>query len=183
MSPWLFPVIAVVVGAVAATMDYRTGRIPNKLTFPVMLLGLVAHSAGHGIAGFLGSSIGLIVCAAVPGVVYKASQGRGIGGGDIKLFAALGALLGPTQGLEVELSSFLLLGVFALFRLAFLGQLGRTLVTSLCVSVGLFIPSLKTREDTPSSVMTEMRMGPAIAVGVVTVLALPYLMRCLPWLG
>lgn len=175
MSPWLFPAIAVAVGVVAATTDYRTGRIPNKLTFPVMLFGLIAHSVGHGVAGFLGSFIGLCVCAAVPGVVYKASRGRGIGGGDIKLFAALGALLGPTQGLEVELSSFLLLGVFAVFRLAFLGQLGRALVTSLRLSVG--------RDDNPSSVMTEMRMGPAIAVGVVTVLALPYLMRWVPWLG
>jgi prepilin peptidase CpaA len=148
-----------------------------------MLFGLAANGMVYGITGLLQSLIGLIVCAAVPGVVYKASQGRGIGGGDIKLFAALGALLGPTHGLEAELSAFLLLGVFAMFRLAFLGQLGRTLLGSLRVTVGLFGAKLRQGSRGEEAVMTSMRMGPAILLGVVTVLTLPYLTRWLPWLG
>ena len=145
MSPWLVPSIAVLVGFVAATADLRSGRIPNKLTFSAMLLGLVAHSLGQGIAGAVESTLGLVICVAVPGIVYKASQGRAIGGGDIKLFGALGALLGPMHGLEIELSAFLLLGLYALFRLAFVGQLGRTLLSSFRIMGGLLVPSLRTR--------------------------------------
>jgi prepilin peptidase CpaA len=183
MSHSLIAVVAVLVGLVAATTDLRSGRIPNKLTFPAMLAGVAIHGVFGGIAGFAESLIGLVVCAAVPGVVYKASKGAGIGGGDIKLFAAIGAILGPMQGLEVELSAFLLLGIFALFRLAFIGQLGRTLLASLKVTAGLFVPTLKNQATAQGLVMTEMRMGPAIAVAVVTVLGLPLLLTWVPWLG
>jgi prepilin peptidase CpaA len=183
MSPWLFPIIAVLVAASGAVTDLRNGRIPNKLTFPTMLVGLTGHSVAHGMFGTLESLAGILICAAVPGIVYKASQGNGIGGGDIKLFAALGALLGPMQGLEVELSAFLLLGLFAMFRLAYLGQLGRTLIGSFRVTAGLLAPKLRQSQALESATMTSMRMGPAIAVAVLTVLSLPQLMRWVPWLG
>lgn len=183
MSPWLFPSIAVVVAAIAAFTDLRSGRIPNVLTFSAILTGLVGHGIGQGIAGAVEAFVAMLICAAVPGIVYKASRGRGIGGGDIKLFAALGALLGPTQGLEVELSSFMLLGLFAMFQLAYRGQLRRMLAGSLRVLVGFFVPSARRAAENDEVVMTTMRMGPAIAVAVVTVMCLPYVMRWLPWLG
>lgn len=183
MSTSILPTLALIVAIVAATTDLRHGRIPNQLTFPTMLIAVVGHGISRGAAGMLESAIGLVVCAAVPGVVYKASRGRGIGGGDLKLFAALGALLGPMRGLEAELSSFLLLGIFAMFRLAFVGQLGRTVANSLRITAGLFVPTLRSRNHAESLAMTEMRMGPAIALAVVIVLGLPHLMRWLPWLG
>jgi prepilin peptidase CpaA len=183
MSPWLLPTCAIVVVLVAAITDLRSGRIPNVLTFPVMLIGLAIHGFGHGIAGLVESLLGLVICAAVPGIVYRASQGRGIGGGDIKLFAALGALLGPSQGLEVELSSFVLIGAYALFRLAFQGKLLKMLAGSLRAMLGLFVPKMRARQDENSGSMTTMRMGPAIFFAVVTVLAMPYVVRWVPWLG
>jgi prepilin peptidase CpaA len=183
MSPWLLSIVSVTVALVAAVTDLRSGRIPNWLTFSAALVGLAGHSFAQGVAGATASFVGIAICAAVPGIVYRSSQGRGIGGGDIKLLAALGALLGPSQGLEVELSAFLLLGVYALFRLAFIGQLGRTLLGSLRVTAGLFIPKLRHGSAEDEALMTTMRMGPAIALAVATVLSLPHLMRWLPWLG
>jgi prepilin peptidase CpaA len=183
MSPWLLPTIAVLVASTGAITDLHSGRIPNKLTFSAMLLGIAGHSLVHGIAGVFESVVGVVVCAAVPGVVYKASQGKGIGGGDIKLFAALGALLGPMQGLEVELSAFLLLGVYAMFRLAYLGQLSCTIIGSLRVMAGLFAPKSRQRGPDETTQLTSMRMGPAIAVAVLTVLSLPQILRWMPWLG
>jgi prepilin peptidase CpaA len=183
MSHALIVVLALLISAVAAATDVRNGRIPNKLTFPAMLIGLSLHSSIHGIAGLVASLLGLVICAGVPGILYKATQGVGIGGGDIKLFAALGAIMGPSAGLEVELSAFLLLGIYALFRQAYQGQLWRTLVTTLRVLTGMLVPRLRADPSDKTLVMTEMRMGPAIAVAVVTVLSLPYLMRWLPWLG
>jgi prepilin peptidase CpaA len=183
MSPWLLPTIAVVVASIASVTDLRVGRIPNQLTFSVMLIGLAARSIGNGIAGGVEGLVAIAICVAVPGVVYQSSRGCAIGGGDIKLFAALGALLGPIQGLEVELSAFLLVGMFASFRLVFLGQLGRTLVASLRAAAGLFVPRLRRREDVGDTRAMSVRMGPAILLGVVTVICLPHLMRRFPWLG
>jgi prepilin peptidase CpaA len=181
MSSSCFPAIALLVGVVAAITDYRTGRIPNRLTFSAMLLGFAGHSL-QGLASGVESLLGTAVCTAVPGMVYKVSRGQGIGGGDIKLFAALGALLGPSCGHEVEFSSFLLVGVFALFRLAFLGQLTTTLLNALRLFGAVLIPRLR---NAPSSQVRfmEMRMGPAILAAVATVLSLPHLARWLPWLG
>jgi prepilin peptidase CpaA len=183
MPTWLLLSVALSVSAIAAFIDLRSGRIPNWLTLPAMLLGLFLHGVGHGAAGFGGSLIGVVVCAAAPGVVYKVSDGQGIGGGDLKLFAALGALLGPTQGLEAEFSAFALLGLYALFRLAFQGQLLRTLLGSLRVLGGLMFISLRREVTIDSRLRCELRMGPAIAVGVVTVLFIPAVTRWLPWLG
>lgn len=185
MDPLLFPTIAILVGLLAAITDLRSGRIPNHLTLTAMLVGVALHLVLGGALGAIESALGATICAAVPAIVYKASQGRGIGGGDIKLFAALGALLGPTQGLEAELSAFLLIGIYALFRLAFLGRLWRTLVGSLRVTAGFFISRLhdKLTEEREDEAMTTMRMGPAILLAVITVVALPYVNRWFPWLG
>jgi prepilin peptidase CpaA len=183
MSPWFIPAIAVLVALVAAVADLRSGRIPNVLTVSTSLMGLTWHTVAHGLAGAVESLVALAVCIAVPGIVYRASQGNAIGGGDIKLFAALGALLGPMHGLEVELSAFLLIGVYALFSLAFRGQLGRTLIRALWVTVGLFLPRQRQKLRDDGVGMVSMRMGPAIALAVVTVLCLPYLALWLPWLG
>jgi prepilin peptidase CpaA len=183
MTHWLFPIAALLTVLVASVTDLRDGRIPNWLTFPTMLAGLLGNAILRGFAGASESLIGIVLCTLVPGIVYQFSRGQGIGGGDIKLFAALGALLGPMQGLEVELSAFLLLGLFAMFRLAFLGQLGRTLKRSIFVAAGLFIKSLRERVALTEAPMTTLRMGPAIAAAVVTVLALPQILRWFPWLG
>lgn len=185
MTPWLFPTIAVTAGTIAAITDLRTGRIPNQLTLATVLAGVSLQLTFRGLAGALESVLGTVVCAAVPGVVYRASQGQGIGGGDIKLFAALGALLGPTQGLEAELSAFLLLGVYAVFRLAFVGKLLCTLLGALGVTAGFFVPSLRRRlaHRQPEHGMTTMRMAPAILLAVIAVIATPYVQRWAPWLG
>jgi prepilin peptidase CpaA len=183
MSHLVLVSTTVLSAAIAAVIDWRSGRIPNPLTFSTLLLGLILNAVLGGVTGLVESLIGLVVCAAVPGSVYWASRGAGIGGGDLKLFAAFGALLGPMQGLEVELSSFLLLGIFALFRFAYLGKLWSTLLGASKITFGLLVPMRNARVVTATVALTEMRMGPAIFAAVLTVLGLPHLMRALPWLG
>jgi len=94
----VLPALAVAVVLVAAWSDHRHGRIPNALTLPALAAGLV-----------LGSPAGALVSAGLPLLLF----GRGkVGGGDVKLFAALGALLGVRLGLTVE--ALALLGALAM---------------------------------------------------------------------
>ena len=88
-------VLAVVggAGAVSSVIDLRTHRIPNPLTFGTAALGFLIAVTGLGrfgvgaaIAGF---ALGLVLM--LPGHVFGAT-----GAGDVKLFAAIGALLGPS---------------------------------------------------------------------------------------
>ncbi|MGE0445181.1 MAG: prepilin peptidase [Vicinamibacterales bacterium] len=79
-------------GAAATAIDLRTRRVPNALTFGTGVFGLAlaAMQAGDiGIgAALAGGLIGLALM--LPGYVFGAT-----GGGDVKLLAAFGTLLGP----------------------------------------------------------------------------------------
>ncbi len=93
---WPFAVLGVVV-VVAAISDVRTGRVPNAVTYPAIAVGLLAHTLLGGMRGE-GPGIGLYASAAglaagfLPMLVVWLAGG--IGGGDAKLMAAVGALTG-----------------------------------------------------------------------------------------
>lgn len=75
----------------AVVSDVRYGRIPNKLTYPAILAGVALGFMTGGLEGmwssFAGFALGFVVLFA--GMMFG-----GIGGGDVKLAAAMGALVG-----------------------------------------------------------------------------------------
>jgi prepilin peptidase CpaA len=76
---------------VAAMIDARQRRIPNWLTFGLMLAGL-GRAAAFGSSGSLGhAGLGILAGAGIPLVLYAISA---LGGGDVKLLAAIGAWVG-----------------------------------------------------------------------------------------
>jgi prepilin peptidase CpaA len=175
-------VLAIFVATVAALIDARTGRIPNWLTLPTLCLGPVVHAVGAGRVAALDSVVGLLVAGVVPWLFYRGTRGRAIGGGDVKLFAALGALLGPQRGLQVQLTAFCVLALVALVVLSYRGQLSRVLRTTLRLAVApLLARDRRLSPEDPS--LTEFRMGPSIAAAVLTHCALAHLQRFAPWLG
>jgi prepilin peptidase CpaA len=107
----VFHISAIAVAVVAAAWDLRTRRIPNVLTFGSALLAIAAHgytggvwAAGWSLAGwFVGVLFFLPIFAL-----------RGMGAGDVKLLAALGAWLGPGPIVWVALFSLVAGGVIGL---------------------------------------------------------------------
>ncbi len=180
MTSMALATLAAGVGIVSAVTDARTGRIPDAVTVPAALAGLALRAcegSGHvpdGVAGF-------IMVATPPWLLYRTTKGRGIGGGDVKLFAALGAIVGVARGLEMEVSAVLLLGVFALVRLAFVGRLWQVTKSAARLAANPFLPARLRIEVTPEA-LTEMRMGPAIAVAVVTTLVMERAAAWVQWL-
>jgi prepilin peptidase CpaA len=85
--------IAASVGA-AAVIDMRTRRIPNALTGATAVAGLALAAAGLSRVGLGTALLGVVVGLALmlPGHVFGAT-----GAGDVKLFAALGAFIGPAS--------------------------------------------------------------------------------------
>lgn len=175
-------ILAVIVGICAAVTDARTGRIPNWLTLPVLGLGPLLCAIIGGRASAMGSLIGLLLAGAVPWLLYRSTEGRAIGGGDVKLFAALGALLGPIRGLEVQLTAFGLLALFALVALAYRGQLLRLLRNTWRLAINPLLPH-NWRRPIEAASLTEIRMGPSIAVAVIANSTLAFLQRFAPWFG
>lgn len=119
-----FELLSAGVASVAALIDLRWRRIPNWLTLAALAAGLVLHVGRSGLAGILvalgGAALGL--CLLLPFYAIHA-----IGAGDVKLLAALGALLGPQALLSVAIYGGLVGGVVAAVMLAQKGLLRRSL--------------------------------------------------------
>ncbi len=81
-----------IVLSVASWTDIRRGKIYDWLTLPAIFLGLAIHFIAGGIGEpLLYSLIGAVVGGGVFWVFYLFNA---VGGGDVKLMAAIGALMG-----------------------------------------------------------------------------------------
>lgn len=72
-------------------LDVKKKIIPNYLTFPVIIWGLLSNSITSEIGGLLFSLLGVLTGLVI--FIIPFIQG-GMGGGDVKLMAAIGALKG-----------------------------------------------------------------------------------------
>ncbi len=172
MPEWLNPDFlvwtAILVTAIAAVWDYKTGQIPNFLTFPLLGLSPFLHTAVHAFHSpqvsplffFIHSLVGLVICGLVPFLLWKKS---GMGGGDVKLLAGTGALLGAAVGMQVELYAFMTALIIAPLGLVYRGELISALKNTAVLVVNPIRPRGK-RLPVPQAALTEFRFGPAIFV-------------------
>jgi len=99
MTPALLPVaVSLIVVIVASYTDLKKRVVPNRLTYSLiaggivfwLLVGLWHLDIWIAVSGFFGASLAFIIG-------YGVWLARGWGGGDVKMFTALGALL-PLYG-------------------------------------------------------------------------------------
>ncbi len=138
--------------AVAVCTDLRSGKIYNWNTYTGIAIALIIgtiNSYGMGsermqqLLGWNGTSVGLsdtaaglFACGAVLIVCYVfLNFNGGIGGGDVKLLAMLGAFFGLRQGIEVMLWTFVLAAALAIIMLLW--------TVNLRVLLGRFIARLR----------------------------------------
>jgi prepilin peptidase CpaA len=84
----------VVVLVLAAGIDLRTRRIPNWLSVPFLLSGLMVPAIGSGWTGLRTSFAGFGLALLLFGLPCFL---RAMGMGDLKLAAGVGAWIGPSQ--------------------------------------------------------------------------------------
>jgi prepilin peptidase CpaA len=165
-SAWSLPLGASAC-LIAAAIDLRTGHIPNWLTLGALCIGLFLLPAvrlvlGHGTWLQWGLAfVGAGLCALVPLLLFRSGA---MGGGDVKLLAAVGALVGPSLGIEVELYSFIAAALWGPARLAYQGELGRMLMNTGRIVRNWVMPKSK-RIELHTLSMSELRFAPAIFVG------------------
>ena len=147
--------------AVAAFTDVRWGLIPNWLTLPPLVLAPFTHGVIVGTRGLLSSVLGLLVCSLVPLLVFYRG---GMAGGDVKLFAALGAVSGLYLGLELQFLALVCAAIYAIGHLAWNGRLLNSLGNSLFLGLNPILPR-KWRRTLSPELMHRIRLGAAILLG------------------
>lgn len=120
-----FPILAASLGCAAcAVTDIRRFRVPNAMTLSLLASGLVYHA---GTAGWPGLGQGLAGAAFGFAALLLPYSLGGMGAGDVKLLAGVGAWLGAAMTYEVLIAAALLGGVYALILAIASGRLRRTL--------------------------------------------------------
>jgi len=126
------PIVAAAAVVVAASAhDLRTRRIPNALTIGAAAVAVVLHGVLSGWSGVLvavaGWTVGLVL-------FFPLFALGGMGAGDVKLLAAIGAWLGPMGAVCTALYGAIAGGIMALvvsfargYTSTALGNVGRIL--------------------------------------------------------
>lgn len=126
------PILVVAtVGFVAAIIDVRMFKVHNLLTVPLAISGVAYHAFSDGGAGLGYSLAGLSLGFASLIVFYALG---GIGAGDVKLMAGVGAWLGGWLTLNVIVISGVAAGVYSLVLILTYGGV-RQVVTNLNVLI------------------------------------------------
>ncbi len=154
--------IALLIAGTGALTDYRTGHIPNWLTLPPLVIGPLAYGLAFGLEAFFAVLVGILICGVVPLIMFRLG---GMAGGDVKLFAAIAAIVGPDIALEGEFLAFVVAGIYSLGRLTWDGKLFRTLGNTLALGVNPVLPKRLQRSVTPELRET-LRLGGAIFAGL-----------------
>jgi prepilin peptidase CpaA len=114
----LLPMLALL--AWAAVQDVRTRRIRNWLTLSLAGAGLLISFVPHGGISPPQALLGLLVGFAVPFVLFALGA---LGGGDVKLLAAIGAWVGPADVLKIFIVAAIVGLVIVLIQCAAQGKL------------------------------------------------------------
>ena len=166
-------VLAVVLVA-AAGFDLRWGTVYNWLTYPAILAGLAlgalqGSAAGDTAAGLtdhiLGFGFGF-------GILLVAYLLGGMGGGDVKLMGAVGALLGwqDWAALHAVFYSFLVGAALGLILVVWRGRV-RILLRRLWMAIRILPLPTATLDEAAGTPTLRVPFGFAVCVGTLWYLA------------
>ena len=122
-----------------SVIDFRTFEIPLGFNVFIAVLGLVRVLTD--LTNWKEYAVGFFAVSVVLYIIYVFTKGRGIGGGDIKLMAASGLLLGWKCNILAFLLGCIIGSVIHLLRMRFT-KAERVLAMGPYLSIGIYISAL-----------------------------------------
>ena len=122
-----------------SVIDFRTFEIPLGFNVFIAVLGLVRVLTD--LTNWQEYAVGFFAVSVVLYIIYVLTKGRGIGGGDIKLMAASGLLLGWKCNILAFLLGCIIGSVIHLLRMRFT-KAERVLAMGPYLSIGIYISAL-----------------------------------------
>ncbi|MDT5157014.1 MAG: prepilin peptidase CpaA [Acidobacteriota bacterium] len=142
--------------------DVRYRRIPNTFVLATLATGLVLNSIGGGLAGALASLGGCLLAFALMFVLHVFGA---MGAGDVKLFAAIGSVVGASLVLPTFFVVVLVGGVLGVLTMLRAGSVRTTLHNTLMLLVGLLPGWRMPRLAVPADRRKTIPYGVAITFG------------------
>jgi prepilin peptidase CpaA len=122
-----FLICALCVATVGAVQDVRGRKIPNWLTYTGLLAALAVRLLAAGLPGLTAGLLGLLLGG---GIFYVLFLLGGMGGGDVKLIAAVSAWAGAAQTVNILIAAALAGGVLAVGTMLFYKTVRQTLMNT-----------------------------------------------------
>ena len=168
-TPLNIALIALVL--VAAAYDLRFRRIPNWLNLSGMIIGFGLNIFFFGGHGLRAASLGFLCALLAYLPLYLI---RGMGAGDVKLMAAVGAIAGPSNWLGIFLATAIAGGIVSVVVIALKKRFHQTFWNLAVIGVQLLQfrapSSAEERLDIRHSDALRLPHGAVIATGCVTFL-------------
>ena len=122
--PWVLDVVLAALVMVAGVYDFRFRRIPNWLVLCGLIAGFALNAFLYEWAGLKGALLGMGLATLVYLPLYMV---RGMGAGDVKLMAAVGAIVGPRDWIGIFILTAILGGLTAIVLILAKGRVGKTI--------------------------------------------------------
>lgn len=122
-----------------SVIDFRTFEIPIGFCYFILALGIVRVATDF--ANWTEYAIGFAAVSLVLTIIYYVSKGTAIGGGDVRLMAATGLLLGWKKNLLAFLLGCIIGSVIHIVRMKISGE-GHRLAMGPYLAVGVMIATL-----------------------------------------
>jgi prepilin peptidase CpaA len=151
-----------IVLSVATFTDLRTRRIPNWLVVPFLVLGIVISAWLQGWHGLGQSFAGLGLGILLYGFLFWIG---GMGAGDVKLAAAIGAWIGPNQLFFALVVTAMAGGIMAVGWAAFGGWLKELFNGASDLTFGFKDAAVRQEMALANPAKRKMPYAPAIAIG------------------
>lgn len=142
--------------------DVRYRRIPNAVVLATLISGLAINSVTGGISGALASICGCVLAFCLMFMLHVFGA---MGAGDVKLFAAIGALIGSNMVLPTFLVITLVGGVLAVCATLRAGEFKETLYRVLQIFASLLPGWEMPRFTVPANRRHTIPYGVAITTG------------------
>jgi prepilin peptidase CpaA len=155
---------AMIMAAAAGWTDLRWRRIPNWLTVPALLVGVLANAV---LSGWLGLKASLLGAALGLALLLPFVLLRSLGAGDWKFAGALGAFTGPGLLVDLLLASILVAGIMAVALVIYKRRTRQTIrnIGHILISLVTFrLPGTQVSLDNPDSL--KIPYGVALAFTV-----------------
>ena len=165
MDIWLLDG-AVIAALLGAYFDVISARIPNRLTYPAILLGLVLRFGFLGWHGLVQGVLGMLLCGGLFFVLFVI---RAMGGGDVKLMAAVGSWVGARHTVTALIICALAGGIIAMGYVVFHKRFRKTFSNVVSIVKFHAVSGVKQHPELNLSSAKAVRMpyGVAIACGAV----------------